>query len=107
MSRTSIQHGTTEAFSRVKIDALLSDDGWNLTDGASILFEHALGEVTWFDTPKFTLEKDLEPSQKEEAMHCHDHLDPWPADPKHRLRDFPNEPELVGGHRSASCLPRR
>ncbi len=44
MSRTSIQHGTTEAFSRVKIDALLSDDGWNLTDGASILFEHALGD---------------------------------------------------------------
>ena len=25
--------GTTEAFSRVKIDALLKDVGWNLTDG--------------------------------------------------------------------------
>ena len=33
---------TTEAFSRVKIDALLKDAGWNLTDGVSILFEHAL-----------------------------------------------------------------
>ena len=34
--------GTTEAFSRVKIDTLLSDAGWDLTDGVSILFEHAL-----------------------------------------------------------------
>ena len=34
--------GTTEAFSRVRIDALLADAGWNLTDGASVLFEHAL-----------------------------------------------------------------
>ena len=33
---------TTEAFSRVKIDALLADAGWNLTDGTSVLFEHAL-----------------------------------------------------------------
>ena len=33
---------TTEAFSRVKIDALLTDAGWNLTDGVSVLFEHAL-----------------------------------------------------------------
>ena len=36
--------GTTEAFSRVRIDALLGDAGWNLTDGASVLFEHALGD---------------------------------------------------------------
>ena len=33
---------TTEAFSRVKIDDLLKDAGWNLTDGVSVLFEHAL-----------------------------------------------------------------
>ena len=33
---------TTEAFSRVKIDALLKDAGWNLIDNVSILFEHAL-----------------------------------------------------------------
>ena len=33
---------TTEAFSRVKIDALLKDAGWNLTDGVSVLFEHGL-----------------------------------------------------------------
>ncbi len=33
---------TTEAFSRVKIDALLKDAGWNLTHGVSVLFEHAL-----------------------------------------------------------------
>ncbi len=33
---------TTEAFSLVKIDALLKDAGWNLTDGVSVLFEHAL-----------------------------------------------------------------
>ena len=33
---------TTEAFSRVKIDALLKDAGWNLTDRVSVLFEHAL-----------------------------------------------------------------
>ena len=34
----------TEAFSRVKIDALLADAGWDLTDGTSVLFEHALGD---------------------------------------------------------------
>ena len=33
---------TPEAFSRVKIDALLNDAGWNLTDGASVAFEHVL-----------------------------------------------------------------
>ena len=33
---------TTEAFSRVKIDALLKDAGWTLTDGVSVLFEHVL-----------------------------------------------------------------
>ena len=33
---------TTEAFSRVKIDDLLKDAGWDLTDGATVLFEHAL-----------------------------------------------------------------
>ena len=33
---------TTEAFSRVKIDALLKDAGWNPTDGVSVLFEHTL-----------------------------------------------------------------
>ena len=32
---------TTEAFARVKIDGLLKDAGWNLTDGVSVLFEHA------------------------------------------------------------------
>ena len=35
---------TTEAFSRVKIDALLGDSGWDLTDGTNVLFEHALGD---------------------------------------------------------------
>ena len=34
--------GTTEAFSRVKIDAVLKDAGRNLTDGTSVLFEPAL-----------------------------------------------------------------
>ena len=33
---------TTEAFSRVKIDALLKDAGWHFTDGVSVLFEHVL-----------------------------------------------------------------
>ena len=36
--------GTTEAFSRIRIDARLEDAGWNLTDGVSVLFEHALGD---------------------------------------------------------------
>ena len=35
---------TTEAFSRVKIDALLKDAGWTLTDGVSVLFEHILAD---------------------------------------------------------------
>ena len=41
--------GTTEAFARVKIDALLRDAGWDLTDGASVLFEHALADGTQAD----------------------------------------------------------
>ena len=41
--------GTTEAFARVKIDALLEDAGWNLSDGASVLFEHALPDGTQAD----------------------------------------------------------
>jgi len=39
----------TEAFARVKIDALLADAGWNLTDGSSVLFEHALPDGTLAD----------------------------------------------------------
>ncbi len=39
----------TEAFSRVKIDALLKDAGWNLADGSSVLFEHALTDGTQAD----------------------------------------------------------
>ena len=41
--------GATEAFARVKIDALLKDVGWNLTDGSSVLFEHALPDGTQAD----------------------------------------------------------
>ena len=40
---------TTEAFARVRIDALLKDAGWNLTDGSSVLFEHALPDGTQAD----------------------------------------------------------
>ncbi len=39
----------TEAFARVKIDALLKDAGWNLTDSSSVLFEHALPDGTLAD----------------------------------------------------------
>lgn len=39
----------TEAFARVKIDALLKDAGWSLTDGSSVLFEHALPDGTQAD----------------------------------------------------------
>ena len=42
-------NGTTEAFARVKIDALLTDAGWNLIDGVSVLFEHALPDGTQAD----------------------------------------------------------
>lgn len=38
--------GTTEAFARVKIDALLRDAGWDLSDGSSMLFEEALTDGT-------------------------------------------------------------
>ena len=41
--------GTTEAFARVKIDDLLKDAGWSLTDGSSVLFEHALPDGTQAD----------------------------------------------------------
>ncbi|MYB20079.1 MAG: restriction endonuclease subunit R [Holophagales bacterium] len=40
---------TTEAFARVKIDALLGDAGWDLRDGSSVLFEHALPDGTQAD----------------------------------------------------------
>ena len=39
----------TEAFARVKSDALLKHAGWNLTDGSSVLFEHALPDGTQAD----------------------------------------------------------
>ena len=41
--------GTTEAFARVKIDALLQDAGWNLTDGSTVLFEYAFPDGTQAD----------------------------------------------------------
>ena len=41
--------GTTEAFARVKIDALLRDAGWNPTDGTSVLVEHILPDGTQAD----------------------------------------------------------
>jgi type I restriction enzyme R subunit len=39
----------TEAFSRAKIDALLADVGWNLTDGKSVHFEYRLPDGTRAD----------------------------------------------------------
>lgn len=39
----------TEAFARVKIDALLKDAGWNLSDGVSVLYEQALPDGTQAD----------------------------------------------------------
>ncbi len=39
----------TEAFARVKIDALLKDAGWNLTDGSSVTFEQSLADGTQAD----------------------------------------------------------
>lgn len=39
----------TEAFSRVKIDDLLRDADWKLTDGSSVLFEHTLPDGTRSD----------------------------------------------------------
>ena len=38
-----------EAFSRVKIDALLKDVGWELTDGRSVRFEYTLPDGTKAD----------------------------------------------------------
>jgi type I restriction enzyme, R subunit len=35
---------TNEAFARVKIDKLLRDTGWKLTDGRSVRFEHPLDD---------------------------------------------------------------
>lgn len=41
--------GTNEAFSRVVIDALLADVGWNLTDGRSVRYEYVLANGTRAD----------------------------------------------------------
>ncbi len=38
-----------EAFSRVQIDAQLTDVGWNLTDGRSVHFEYTLDDGTRAD----------------------------------------------------------
>jgi len=35
---------TNEAFARVKIDQLLRDAGWRLTDGRSVRFEYVLDD---------------------------------------------------------------
>ena len=40
---------TTEAFARAKIDALLKSAHWDLIDGSSVLFEHALPDGTRAD----------------------------------------------------------
>ena len=40
---------TTQAFARVKIDALQRVAGWNLTDGVSIRFERGLPNGTLSD----------------------------------------------------------
>jgi type I restriction enzyme, R subunit len=42
-------HDPPEAFSRVKIDALLKDVGWDLTDGRSVGFERVLPDRTKAD----------------------------------------------------------
>ena len=42
-------NGTTEAFARVKIGALLQDAGWNLTDCSSVQFEYPLPDGTQAD----------------------------------------------------------
>ena len=39
----------TEAFSRVKIDALLRDVGWRVEDGTSVRYEYALSDGTRAD----------------------------------------------------------
>lgn len=41
--------GRNEAFSRVKIDGLLKDVGWSLTDGRSVRYEHPLPDGTRAD----------------------------------------------------------
>ncbi len=42
-------NGKTEAIARFRIDALLADAGWYLTDGSSVLFEHALPDGSQAD----------------------------------------------------------
>lgn len=41
--------GGNEAFSRVVIDALLADVGWNLTDGRSVRYEYEFPDDTRTD----------------------------------------------------------
>ena len=52
--------GTTEAFARVKIDGLLKDPGWNLSDGSTVLFEHALPDGTQADRARSPRMAELE-----------------------------------------------
>ena len=64
--------GTTAAFSRVRIDALLADAGWNLTDGTSVLFE--AGAVT---RVLFLVDRIALAAQAEDAFT--DHLRDYPC----------------------------
>ena len=68
--------GTTEAFARVKrvkIDTLLQDADWNLINGSSDLFEHALPDgtnanyVLWVRQGRALLPADLPPFLKPAA----------------------------------------
>lgn len=36
---------TNEAFARIKIDQLLTDTDWRLTDGVSVRYEYPLDDV--------------------------------------------------------------
>jgi type I restriction enzyme R subunit len=45
----NVAQGGNEAFSRVVIDALLADVGWNLTDGRSVRYEYPLANSTRAD----------------------------------------------------------
>ena len=48
--------GATEAIARGKIDALVKDAGWNLTDGSSLLFDRQGWPMTTLEAKRASTE---------------------------------------------------
>ena len=94
--------GTTEAFSRVRIDALLADAGWNLSDGVSVLFEHALPDGSRADYVLCNRAGTADGGRRGQAS---EHPAARRAGPGHPLRNAARRPLRLPLERRGGALP--